>query len=229
VRRVVVLAGGSPHAHDFVASGAALAGLAAGAGYDVCLVDHPDHAAELVAENADALAVCGLWWRMHGDAYDVWRDDHAYSPPTRTRDALARFVRGGGGMLAVHTAPICFDDWPEWGAIVGGSWQWGTSSHPPYGPVRADVVGDHPVVAGLTGTIEMSDEVYGDLAVGDDVEVLALAKRDADDDDQPVMWAHRYGRGRVVFDGFGHDVDSIVHPQNARVLIQALAWITELD
>ena len=226
---VVVLAGGSPHAHDFAASGAALADLAAGAGYEVCRVDHPDRAAELLGDGVDALVVCGLWWQMHGEAYVAWRDEHAYSPSEHTRDTLASFVDTGGGMLAVHTAPVCFDDWPEWGAIVGGAWQWGTSSHPPYGPVRAAVVGDHPVVAGLADTIELHDEVYGDLAVRDDVDVLATARRDPLDDDQPVMWAHQYGRGRVVFNAFGHDADSIAHPHNARVLTQALAWITEVE
>ncbi len=50
----------------------------------------------------------------------------------------------------------------------------------------------------------------------DDVEVLAVAKRTPDDDDQPVVWAHRYGAGRVVFDGFGHDADTDPPPRQRR-------------
>jgi hypothetical protein len=44
-----------------------------------------------------------------------------------------------------------------------------------------------------------------------------------------VVWAHRYGSGRVVYDGFGHDVGSLVDPDHARLLRQSLAWITERD
>jgi len=228
VSRVLVLAGGSPHAHAFGPSGRALVALAAERGHGAALVDDPDEAATLVGGGGvDALVVAGLWWRMLGDAYDGWRERHAYSPSPSTRRALGGFVADGGGLLAVHTACICFDDWPEWGDVVGGAWRWGTSSHPPRGPVAARVVTSHPVVEGLAPAIELDDEVYGDLDLRDDVEVLAVARRHPGDAEQPVVWAHRFGAGRVVFDGFGHDARSIRHPQNARLLTQALAWILE--
>jgi uncharacterized protein len=232
--RVLVLAGGSPHAHDFTDTGAAMASVAEAAGHDVEIVAHPDSAAvrltdALPGRGLDALVVLGLWWQMHGDAYECWRAQYAYSCPPGTRAALADFVSGGGGMVAVHTAPICFDDWPEWGDIVGGSWAWGVSSHPPYGPVEADVIGEHPVTAGLPHTIVLHDEVYGDLDVRPGVEVLATARRSVDDDDQPIVWAHRFGRGRVVFDGFGHDAESIRHLHNGRMLRQAIAWVCAGD
>lgn len=224
--RVVVLAGGSPHAHDFAATGAALAEIADDLGHDVTVTDDPDLAAGRLGD-ADALVVDGLWWRMEGEAYDRWRAEHAYSPPPATRDAITAHVRGGGGLLAVHTASICFDDWPEWGDVVGGAWRWGVSSHPPLGPVTACVVGDHPIVAGLPGTIELDDEVYGDLALRDGIEVLVTAKRAVDDDPQPVVWTFRYGDGRVVYDGFGHDVESIRQPAHLALLRRSLNWIVE--
>ncbi len=226
---LVVLAGGSPHAHDFAASGAALAELAASLGHTVELVGHPDRAAEALAAPGSAvaaLAVLGLWWQMGGTAYDRWRDSYGYRTPPSTRQAISGFVSAGGGLLAVHSAPICFDDWPEWGDIVGGAWRWGVSSHPPAGPVSAEVTGDHPVVAGLGPRIELDDEVYGDLALRPGIETLAVAWRHPGDEPQPVVWAHAFGAGRVVFDGFGHDAASIRHPDNARVLAQALTWIT---
>ena len=223
--RVLVLAGGSPHAHDFAATGATLAELAVGLGHDVALTHDPDRAAVLLADDFDALVVDGLWWRMEGAAYDRWRGDHAYSPPRTTRDAITSHVHDGGGLLAVHTASICFDDWPEWGDVVGGSWQWGVSSHPPVGEVAAHVVGDHPVVDGLPDTIELVDEVYGDLDLRDGLDVLVTARRTSDDVEQPVVWLHRYGAGRVAYDGFGHDVESIQHPAHSRLLAQSLSWI----
>ena len=227
--RVLVLAGGSPHAHDFASVGAALAELAVAHGHVAETVTDPDAAAARLADEGadpiDALVIDGLWWRMTGDAYDAWRPEHGYSPSGATRATLARYVRDGGGLVALHTTPICFDDWAEWGDIVGGSWRWGVSSHPPYGSVRAEVVVDHPVVAGVGPTVELDDEVYGDLDLRDDVEVLATARRHDDDDDQPVIWVHQYGAGRVVFDGFGHDVSSIDHASNRRIIAQAIDWV----
>ena len=223
-----MLAGGSPHAHDFAASGAALTHLATSHGHEVVRAAHPDDAAcVLEGGSFDAFVVAGLWWRMRGAAYDAWRDDWAYETSATTRRAIASFVHDGGGLVALHTAPICFDDWPEWRDVVGGVWRWGTSSHPPYGPVTASVVApDHPVMAGVPARIELCDEVYGGLDVGADVHVLATARRTPDDDDQPVAWAHAFGTGRVVYDCFGHDGASIAHPHNAVIIADALVWVT---
>lgn len=225
--RVLVLAGGSPHAHDFAATGAALVDLGSDLGHEVDLVDDPDRAAAMLATGYDALVMNGLWWRMQGEAYDAWRPEHAYVTPESTRIALWDHVARGGGLLALHTTTICFDDWAEWGEVVGGSWRWGVSAHPPLGPVRAVKVADHPVVEPLGDDLELTDEVYGDLDLREGVEVLMTARRDADDADQPVVWAHRYRRGRVVYDGFGHDADSVRHPRHRALLAAALTWILE--
>lgn len=227
---VLVLSGGSPHAHDFHESAGAFAELFREDGHDVAIVDHPDRAAARIrAEPPDALVVNGLHWRMLGDAYDRWRAEYGYTTAPPTRATIRGFVHGGGGLLANHTAPICFDDWPEWGDVVGGSWQWGVSSHPPAAPVTGRVIADHPVVSGLPSTLELDDEVYGDLDVRDSVDVLVVAKRTPDDTDQPVVWVHRYGDGKVVFDGFGHDVASITQQDHARLLTQGVRWVMETD
>jgi hypothetical protein len=224
---VVVLAGGSPHAHDFDATGAELSALAAAAGHDVELVDDPEHLAGLL-DGAAALVFNGLWWRMEGDAYDSWRDRYGYSPSPSTRRALTDFVAGGGGLLALHTAPISFDDWPEWGDVVGGAWRWGVSSHPRPQQSVVRIVSDHPVVTGIESPITITDEIYGDLAVGDAIDVLAVGTRHDGDAAQPLVWTHRFGEGRVVYDALGHDVSSLRHPDHARLIVQALAWVTEL-
>lgn len=226
---VVVLAGGSPHAHDFPAIGTALALLVSEMGHVVQVVANPDQAAALLddadSNPVDALVIDGLWWRMLGEAYQDWRDEFGYSPSQLTRDTLTSFVNDGGGLVALHTTAICFDDWPQWGDVVGGSWQWGTSAHPPLGPVAARVVGQHQIVAGLPDEFALRDEVYGDMVIDDDVNVLAVAKRHDDDVDQPVVWSHMYGRGRVVFDGFGHDVASLRQPHHSQLIEQALTWV----
>jgi type 1 glutamine amidotransferase len=234
VTAALLLTGGPDHAHDFPSSSRALAGVLRDAGFEVTVVDHPDQlVGHLLPGAVDLLVVNALRWRMLPDRYAPWRDEWAYRTAPATSEAITSFVAGGGGLLASHTASICFDDWPEWGDVLGGSWQWDVSSHPPVGPVEAHTASEraarHPVLRGLPSTLALDDEVYGDLALRPGVDVLMTARRTPDDAEQPVVWAYRYGEGRVVYDGFGHDAASIRHPQHAALLRQAAAWVTEED
>jgi hypothetical protein len=229
-RHVLVLAGGSPHAHDFAANGEALVDLVNRCGHRTISVDHPDRAAEVLTRESatiDAVLINGLWWRMNGDAYDRWRSDHSYTTSEDWRRAITGFVAAGGGLLAMHTTPICFDDWPEWGDVVGGAWKWGVSSHPPLGPVEAQIVGDHPIVSGLPDRLTLIDEVYGGLDLGDDIDIFLEARRTPDDDLQPIGWVHTFGHGRVAYDGLGHNVASLTDPVHERLIAQSLSWVLD--
>jgi hypothetical protein len=112
--------------------------------------------------------------------------------------------------------------------VLGGAWNWERSSHPPAAPVHARVVSAeaaaHPVLAGLAPTLDLVDEVYGEVDLADGCEVLMVARRTADDREQPVVWAHRFGAGRVVYDGFGHDAASINDPHHAALIRAAARW-----
>lgn len=226
---VLLLTGGPDHAHDFPATSTALAAALRVDGHTIDMVDDPDDAARRLADGGyDTLVVNALRWRMHGERYDPWRAEWAYETLRSTRDCIAGFVRDGGGLVGSHTASICFDDWPEWRDVLGGAWNWDRSSHPPPAPVRATVDAEtpHPVTAGLPAAFVLVDEVYGDLDIEPGVQSLATARRHPDDESQPVVWAHHYGTGRVVYDGFGHDVASIDDPVHARLLRQAVTWVS---
>ncbi|MDH4145825.1 MAG: ThuA domain-containing protein [Acidimicrobiia bacterium] len=225
--RVVLLAGGSPHAHDYADIASAWERLLRSQRHEVVSTDHPDRLVELLGDGVDALVVNALHWRMEGEGYDRWRARWGYRTPPATRDAISRFVSEGGGLVANHTAPICFDDWAGWGEIVGCRWRWGVSSHPPFGPCRARIVGRHPIVEGSPPVLELDDEVYGDLWVAGDVDVLAVARRSSADADQPVLFTRRHGAGRVVFAGFGHHGASVEHPDHGPLLARAVSWVCD--
>ena len=76
------------------------------------------------------------WPMMNHEKYAPFRKEWAYNIPELDRKIIKNFVEGGGSLLALHTACICFTDWVEWGAIVGGNWVWGSSFHPPIGLVN---------------------------------------------------------------------------------------------
>lgn len=223
---VLVLCGGSPHAHDFRSIGDALTRTLEAAGSAVTIVGHPDEFARQIGAKWDLVIVHALWWTMTGDAYDEWRPDWGYHTTPATARAIDDHVRCGGALLSLHTAPICFDDWPKWGEILGGAWEWGVSSHPPKRPFDLHFNQDHPMTRQLASVVTLEDEVYGDMRMSPDSQVLAVARRHPSDTPQPIVWTHDYGLGTVAHIGVGHDAHSIEHPAITLLITQAVEWLT---
>ncbi|MDA8366202.1 MAG: ThuA domain-containing protein [Actinomycetota bacterium] len=226
VTRNLVLSGGV--AHPFAATSARLVELLAGLGVTSEVEEDLEAGtARLVDGGYDLVTVNALRWRMLPERYAPQRAAHAYSPSPAARQALAGFVGGGGSLLAVHAASICFDDWPEWGEVVGGAWNWDRSSHPPLGPVAVTVrTGAHPIVAGV-GDFEVVDEAYGFLDLQPDVEGLMFAAHGGAD--HPLLWARHYGLGRVVYSGLGHDERAYRHPAYRIILERAAGWLLAVE
>ncbi len=226
---LLLLSGGPDHAHDFPVTCSSIVDVLEQGGANVTVVNEPDQAAEMLSGSFDALVIHALRWRMLHDRYEPWRAQWGYHTSADTRAAISGYVRAGGGLVGMHTASICFDDWPEWRDVLGGAWNWERSSHPPVGRVSASVVeaaAGHPaMMPGLRG-LDLVDEVYGDLDMAPGVEALMVARRTPDDELQPVVWAHQYGDGRVWYDGFGHDAVSVRSPHHAALLRHGVEWVT---
>lgn len=123
--RAIVLSGGLTH--DFPATTARLTALldASGLAAEV----HTEVDAALAAlPGAALLVVNALRWSMTGpgtpDRYRARAAAEGASPSGPARAALDTHLAAGGGVLGMHTAAICFDDWPAWGARLGGAWEW---------------------------------------------------------------------------------------------------------
>ncbi|MGQ0844140.1 MAG: ThuA domain-containing protein [Sporichthyaceae bacterium] len=226
--RAVVLSGGLTH--DFVATTACLRGLLEGADCDVEVHTDVDDAFGALP-GAELLVVNALRWTMTGPGVpDRYRDlapQWAASPSPSSRAALSRHLAGGGGVLGMHTASICFDDWPAWGEVLGGTWEWGRSGHPALGPaIRVRSVGVHPLLRGVE-PFDVVDEVYGDLNLQPGVTALLEATHPrTPDSPQPVLWTREYGGGRVAYDALGHHPPSYEAPAHRAVLRRTINWLT---
>ena len=134
----------------------------------------PEAAIARVAEtHPELLTVYALRWTMQqGDKYAPFRERWGFSLSAHARAEVEAHLARGGGILALHTAIICFDDWAGWKDILAGRWQWGRSSHPPYGPVevRPDAP-EHPLLQGLPA-FSLDDEAYGNLDLDPRVQPL---------------------------------------------------------
>jgi type 1 glutamine amidotransferase len=227
--RAVVLSGGLTH--DFPATTACLVGLLEPEGFAVEVhegVGGVDDAL-LALPGADLLVVNALRWTMRGpgvpERYRSQAETEGASPSPEARAAFDAHLAAGGGVLGMHTAALCFDDWPAWGAALGAAWVWGRSQHPPLGPpVDVDVVGDHPVVDGL-GDFTVVDEVYGDMDLAPDLRpLLAAPQPDGDARRMPLLWAREHGGARVAYDALGHHPPSYAVPEHAEMVRRAALW-----
>ena len=156
--------------------------------------------------------------------YKPYRDEWAFSLSLKGRENLHRFVHDGGGLFGFHTACICFDDWPEWRAILGGVWIWGHSSHPPLGPVSIkSTVEKHPLTEDFK-PFEIIDEVFSNLSISTSIRPLLTARAKGLVESEPVLWIQEYGNGRVVFDGLGHNRSSIEHNLHSQIIRDVATW-----
>lgn len=222
VRQLVITGG---WAHEFGRTAPHLVECAAKAGIRTDTIDDLDEAAmALASRDYDLLTVYACWFTMGHERYDQVRGEWSRQTPIALRDQIVAHVEDGGGLMAVHTAPICFDDWPLWGEILGGRWNWDRSWHPAPSVVEVDPIGTgagerHPIVDGLVA-FQIVDERYSDLDVSPRSEVLAWS----DADRQPALWTHRFGSARVVVDTLGHDERSLDQPDHATILRRSALW-----
>ncbi|MEV5413682.1 ThuA domain-containing protein [Thermopolyspora sp. NPDC052614] len=213
--RNLILSGGA--FHDFAATSEALAEVLTEVGVDSeitediagALEDRPE--VQLITVNA---LRCRMTDGRYGDQAARWR----FELSAEARTALLDHLDRGYGLLAVHAATLCFDDWRGWPRVVGACWNPGKSHHPPLGWTEVRVLGGHPIVDGLRD-FDVVDEVYSDLDVLPDVRPLASAHG------QPLLWARTVRRGRVVYDALGHDVRSFDSPVHRRLLQRAALWL----
>ena len=220
-RQNLILVGGI--FHDFHATATALATVLAPMGIESRIEADVDAGIASLADNpVDLLTINALRWEMIGKKYDPYRETEAYSPPIKTRMAIEAHLHAGGALLGLHTASICFSDWPEWGSLLGGRWVWGTSWHPQ--PETVSVVPDKENALADLPSFEVHDELYTDLLLEPGAQVLAHGRCAAMPTSQPIVWSHRVGAGRVIYDALGHDRESLSHPAHAQLLRETVSW-----
>lgn len=131
--------------------------------------------------------------------------------------AFERFVRAGGGVLALHAATASFKTTAAYFEILGGRF----TGH---GPVETFTVGPAPAVAPpFTGlpAFAVTDELYQHEFVSD-VQVQFTAPFHGEP--VPVVWTRAHGQGRVCYAAPGHTAGTLRHPVYQRLLRQALQW-----
>ncbi|HUT24385.1 MAG TPA: ThuA domain-containing protein [Sumerlaeia bacterium] len=142
--------------------------------------------------------------------------DSGIESPTRRKNLLD-FVRGGRGLVGIHCAAHP-KDWPEFVEMLGGysvshPWQNGDAV-----VIRIEEP-EHPAVRAFAGSpLTIVDEIYefdqyerAKLRVlisidtaKTDMTKPGIARKDGD---FALSWVRNYGKGRVFYCAFGHELN----------------------
>ena len=164
--------------------------------------------------------------------YDVIIGNYNGEPwPEEVRTDFVQYVRDGGGFVSVHAADNSFPEWAEYNDMIGvGGWggrneksgpmiRWRDGkvvldntpgpggSHGPQKPFLMETRDpEHPIVKGLPLTwMHPGDELYSNLrGPAKNLTVIATAFSPQTKENEPLLMAISYGKGRVFHTALGH-------------------------
>lgn len=214
MRRALLLSGGIYH--PFEETSAVVAGWLEQRGLAVTVTqDIEGGLARLAAQPHALLVVNALRWSMvQHEKYEPFRAEWALEVSPEGQAAIEAHAARGGAILGLHTASICFDTWPRWADLLGVGWRWGTSFHPPLGPVAVDGWSD-----------PLEDEVYHAMDAAPDMAPTLWARTLPDGAPQPVSWIST--ERPVGYSALGHSAASLAHPDHAAHLAQLIDTLLE--
>ena len=223
--RNLILSGGV--AHDFARTSSMLVEVLRFCGIesDVCEDFAPVEDGRLMAYDMVTLN-CARWTCSQPQVPQEWREKWAFSLSDDARKGFFAFLAEGKGMLALHAATICFDDWPEYRKILGAWWEWGHSGHPPFQRHTVRVhTNEHLITKGVRD-FEVEDELYIHPRITD--EVSPLAEGEWEGKKHPLLWIREYGPARICYNALGHGPEAFEHFNNQVLLRRSALWVLKL-
>ncbi len=149
------------------------------------------------------------------------------------KSELLAFVRDEGkGFVAAHTALTAFENWPEFGELLGGRYDghpWNTAS----GTIINDGR-DFPATAHFPASFPFTDEFYQASSFSPEkarvllrLDVTKMPPNDGyhgKDGSMPLVWAKNYGKGRVFYSSLGHAASTWDDRDVAQMYFEAIKW-----
>ena len=136
-------------------------------------------------------------------------------------EAFERFVRSGGGVLAIHSATASFQRQRRYFDVLGGRF----TGHGPVEPFAIQPVSSEDEIFGSIEPFNVTDELYVH-ELWSDIRVHFTALHEGEP--QPMVWTRSVGNGRVCYVCPGHRAATVKQPEMQAVLQRGLKWATRL-
>jgi type 1 glutamine amidotransferase len=132
----------------------------------------------------------------------------------RLKKSLVDFVKGGKGLVGMHSATDTYKNWKDYNDMMGGAF----NGHPWHEKVRVkNLDPGHPINKAFGGkSFEVTDEIYQfreDTAKPEERRMLLGLSGEIEDTGKgkygkdglyPISWCDEYGEGRVFYCSLGH-------------------------
>jgi type 1 glutamine amidotransferase len=137
-------------------------------------------------------------------------------------EGLDRFLKRGGGLLAVHSASASFQKQRRYHDILGGRFV-------THGPVEEFVVQPADPDGAVWGDIapfRVRDELYRhEYDAANRIRLYTMVGEER----EPVVWTRRWGQGSVCYCSLGHTTSAMHHPAVQETLQRGLIWVCDQE
>ncbi len=155
------------------------------------------------------------------DQYDgliIYANHDSITP--EQNNALLDFVSGGKAFIPIHSASFCFRNSSEYIALVGGQFK----SHETGNFTATIIDKSHPIMQNVQ-EFSTWDETYVHWQLADDITVLM--ERVEGDHREPWTWVKEYGKGKVFYTAYGHDMRTWSQPTFHQLVKEGILWAVE--
>lgn len=155
------------------------------------------------------------------------------------RDSLTAFLEDGGGLLGHHAVTVTSTEWPEFGEILGAR---GASHRMADEKVMVQVEDTASLLTKVFAgqSFEFVDEIFRfqppysrekvrvllsiDLSKTDMNQGRCFGQCFRDDNDYPIAWIRRQGKGRVFYTTVGHNPFVFWNPKMLSFFLAAIQF-----
>lgn len=134
-----------------------------------------------------------------------------------TMTALEQFVRGGGGLLAIHSATASFKEQPRYAKLIGGHF----IGHGPVEPITMRPTAEDDEIFGDIGAFTVKDELYLHELQPD---IHVHFETTYQGESTPMVWTRTVQNGRVCYVCPGHRAKTMQQPEMQEILRRGLKW-----
>jgi len=176
-------------------------------------------------EDSNLFLAAGLHWTQSPTV--TWTESCPYLPPTEIqKNKLRAYAASGKPIFSLHGGIASYDDWPEYGQLLGFAWHWDVTTH---GPVKEYRI--YPSLEGsplnVCGEFRITDENYYNVQVNLGAAYETHLKIDCGDVQLPALitsdGTDQIGGGRRAWLALGHDLHSISNPVFPKIFWSTVA------
>ena len=141
--------------------------------------------------------------------------------PTLSREqlgALTGFIERGGGLVVLHCSSAAFQNSEEYIKLVGGAFK----SHGLTSFSTVRLVPNHPALQNVP-SFTSEDETYVHTKHNPVDRTVLEVRRDGTHD-EPYTWVRPYGKGRIYYTAWGHDMRTWNNEGFQKQVVQATLW-----